>query len=138
MPSARGNGWSDVRNALNHVPGLESDAVNDIVDYAKAKVHASRPDGDPRATESVSVPDATPTPLHDTTDLDTSPEQADWRPPAAMNPWSRAFDGDSLPDEPYMGSNKRPKQLGDILPYPDATQAPDCDAAPAYQPSMGV
>lgn len=37
----------------------------------------------------------------------TGPERADvWRPSNAMNPWARAFDGDSLPDEPYMGSNK--------------------------------
>ena len=32
-----------------------------------------------------------------------------WRPPMFLNPWARAFDGDSLPDEPFMGSNKRPK-----------------------------
>ncbi|MDR3912105.1 MAG: hypothetical protein Q3X74_02885 [Bifidobacterium sp.] len=46
-----------------------------------------------------------------------------WRPPASLNPWARAFDGDSLPDEPYMGSNKKPKQLSDMLPYPDPTSA---------------
>lgn len=41
-----------------------------------------------------------------------------WRPPMFLNPWARAFDGDSLPDEPFMGSNKRPKQLSDMLPDP--------------------
>ena len=41
-----------------------------------------------------------------------------WRPPMFLNPWARAFDGDSLPDEPFMGSNKRPKQLSDMLPRP--------------------
>lgn len=42
-----------------------------------------------------------------------------WRPPVFLNPWARAFDGDSLPDEPFMGSNKRPRQLSDMLPDPD-------------------
>lgn len=46
-----------------------------------------------------------------------------WRPPASLNPWARAFDGDSLPDEPFMGSNKKPKQLSDLLPYPDPASA---------------
>ena len=47
------------------------------------------------------------------------PATDEWRPPASLNPWARAFDGDSLPDEPYMGSNKKPKQLSDMLPDPD-------------------
>lgn len=34
------------------------------------------------------------------------PATDEWCPPASLNPWARAFDGDSLPDEPYMGSNK--------------------------------
>ncbi|WP_134871232.1 hypothetical protein [Bifidobacterium pseudocatenulatum] len=69
----------------------------------------------------------------------TGPERADvWRPSNAMNPWARAFDGDNLPDEPYMGSNKRPKQLGDMLPYPDAAQTPERDREPASRPSMGM
>lgn len=42
-----------------------------------------------------------------------------WKPPMFLNPWARAFDGDTLPDEPFMGSNKRPKQLSDMLPDPD-------------------
>ncbi len=47
------------------------------------------------------------------------PATDEWRPPASLNPWARAFDGDSLPDEPYMGSSKKPKQLSDMLPDPD-------------------
>lgn len=47
------------------------------------------------------------------------PATDEWRPPASLNPWARAFDGDSLPDEPYMGSNKKPKQFSDMLPDPD-------------------
>ena len=47
------------------------------------------------------------------------PATDEWRPPASLNPWARAFDGDSLPDEPYMGSKKKPKQLSDMLPDPD-------------------
>ena len=31
----------------------------------------------------------------------------------SLNPWARAFDGNELPDEPFMGSNKKPKQLPD-------------------------
>lgn len=53
---------------------------------------------------------------------ETEPESSatdEWRPPASLNPWARAFDDDSLPDEPYMGSNKKPKQLSDMLPDPD-------------------
>lgn len=46
----------------------------------------------------------------------------DWRPPASMNPWARAFDADQLPDEPYMGSNKKPKPR--MLPYPDPAAIP--------------
>lgn len=46
-----------------------------------------------------------------------------WRPPVFLNPWARAFDGDSLPDEPFMGSNKRPRQLSDMLPDPDPDPA---------------
>ena len=34
------------------------------------------------------------------------PATDEWCPPASLNPWARAFDGDSLPDEPYMGSKK--------------------------------
>lgn len=58
----------------------------------------------------------------DKTGTDEEPEPPatdEWRPPASLNPWARAFDGDSLPDEPYMGSNKKPKQLSDMLPDPD-------------------
>ena len=47
------------------------------------------------------------------------PATDEWRPPASLNPWARAFDGDSLPDEPYMGSNKKPNHLSDLLPDPD-------------------
>ncbi len=43
------------------------------------------------------------------------PATDEWRPPASLNPWARAF-GDSLPDEPYMGSNKKPKQLSNTSP----------------------
>lgn len=53
-----------------------------------------------------------------------------WRPPASLNPWARAFDGDSLPDEPYMGSNKKPKQLSDMLPYPNPASAGATDDKP--------
>ena len=45
-------------------------------------------------------------------------------------PWARAFDGDSLPDEPYMGSNKKPKQLSDMLPYPNPASADTADDKP--------
>ena len=44
-----------------------------------------------------------------------------WRTPAFMNPWARAFDADQLPDEPYMGSNKKPPAP---LPYPDPADIP--------------
>ena len=47
-----------------------------------------------------------------------------------LNPWARAFDGDSLPDEPYMGSNKKPKQLSDMLPYPNPASADTADDKP--------
>ena len=53
-----------------------------------------------------------------------------WRPPMFLNPWARAFDGDSLPDEPYMGSNKKPKQLSDMLPYPNPASADTADDKP--------
>ena len=53
-----------------------------------------------------------------------------WRPPMFLNPWARAFDGDSLPDEPFMGSNKRPKQLSDMLPYPNPASADTADDKP--------
>lgn len=58
------------------------------------------------------------------------PATDEWRPPASLNPWARAFDGDSLPDEPYMGSNKKPKQLSDMLPDPDPASADTADDKP--------
>ena len=54
--------------------------------------------------------------------IDEEPQRRDvWRPPISMNPWARAFDADQLPDEPYMGSNKRPTAP---LPYPDPADIP--------------
>lgn len=63
------------------------------------------------------------------------PATDEWRPPASLNPWARAFDGDSLPDEPYMGSNKKPKQLSDMLPYPNPASADTADDKP--RPHIG-
>ena len=58
------------------------------------------------------------------------PATDEWCPPASLTPWARAFDGDSLPDEPYMGSNKKPKQLSDMLPYPNPASADTADDKP--------
>ena len=57
---------------------------------------------------------------------------AQWRPPTFLNPWARAFDGDSLPDEPFMGSNKRPRQLSDMLPDPDPALTAEEDDRPRH------
>lgn len=59
-----------------------------------------------------------------------------WRPPMFLNPWARAFDGDSLPDEPFMGSNKRPKQLSDMLPDPNPAWSAEEDGRPQCAPEI--
>lgn len=59
-----------------------------------------------------------------------------WRPPTFLNPWARAFDGDSLPDEPFMGSNKRPRQLSDMLPDPDPALTAEEDDRPQHTPEI--
>lgn len=41
-----------------------------------------------------------------------------WRPPMFLNPWARAFDGDSLPDEPFMEATK------------DRNNSPTCSQTP--------
>lgn len=48
------------------------------------------------------------------------PATDEWRPPASLNPWARAFDGDSLPDEPYMGSNKKTETTLQHAPVPES------------------
>lgn len=48
------------------------------------------------------------------------PATDEWRPPASLNPWARAFDGDSLPDEPYMGSNKKTETTLRHAPVPES------------------
>lgn len=60
---------------------------------------------------------------HDHPMDELAPAPEPWNPPMSLNPWARAFDGNELPDEPFMGSNKKPKQLSDMLPYPDPAQA---------------
>lgn len=59
-----------------------------------------------------------------------------WRPPMFLNPWARAFDGDSLPDEPFMGSNKRAKQLSDMLPDPNPAWSAEEDGRPQCAPEI--
>lgn len=59
-----------------------------------------------------------------------------WRPPMFLNPWARAFDGDSLPDEPFMGSSKRPKQLSDMLPDPNPAWSAEEDGRPQCAPEI--
>lgn len=59
-----------------------------------------------------------------------------WRPPMFLNPWARAFDGDSLPDEQFMGSNKRPKQLSDMLPDPNPAWSAEEDGRPQCAPEI--
>ena len=53
-----------------------------------------------------------------------------------LNPWARAFDGDSLPDEPFMGSNKRPKQLSDMLPDPNPAWSAEEDGRSQCAPEI--
>lgn len=65
MPASRGRSWNDVRDALNRVPGLGPDAVDDIVDYAKARIRTAQPDGDPRPMEPATVQAAMDAPFHD-------------------------------------------------------------------------
>ena len=59
-----------------------------------------------------------------------------WRPPMFLNPWARAFDGDNLPDEPFMGSNKRPRQLSDMLPDPNPAWSAEEDGRPQCAPEI--
>lgn len=59
-----------------------------------------------------------------------------WRPPMFLNPWARAFDGDTLPDEPFMGSNKRPGQLSDMLPDPNPAWSAEEDDRPQCAPEI--
>lgn len=59
-----------------------------------------------------------------------------WRPPMFLNPWARAFDGDRLPDEPFMGSNKRPRQLSDMLPDPNPAWSAEEDGRPQCAPEI--
>lgn len=59
-----------------------------------------------------------------------------WRPPMFLNPWARAFDGDSLPAEPFMGSNKRPRQLSDMLPDPNPAWSAEEDGRPQCAPEI--
>ena len=59
-----------------------------------------------------------------------------WRPPMFLNPWARAFDGDTLPDEPFMGSNKSPRQLSDMLPDPNPAWSAEEDGRPQCTPEI--
>ena len=59
-----------------------------------------------------------------------------WRPPMFLNPWARAFDGDTLPDEPFMGINKRPRQLSDMLPDPNPAWSAEEDGRPQCAPEI--
>ncbi len=59
-----------------------------------------------------------------------------WRPPMFLNPWAPAFDGDPLPDEPFMGSNKRPRQLSDMLPDPNPAWSAEEDGRPQCAPEI--
>ena len=59
-----------------------------------------------------------------------------WRPPMFLNPWARAFDGDCLPDEPFMGSNKRPIQLSDMLADPNPAWSAEEDGRPQCAPEI--
>jgi len=43
------------------------------------------------------------------------PKATGWRMPTNMNPWARAFDGETLPDEPTRTMNTEHV----MLPYPD-------------------
>lgn len=72
-----------------------------------------------RTDEELNTPDTARTIPTRRREEPEPPATDEWRPPASLNPWARAFDGDSLPDEPYMGSNKKTKQLSDMLPDPD-------------------
>lgn len=53
-----------------------------------------------------------------------------------LNPWARAFDGDTLPDEPFMGSNKSPRQLSDMLPDPNPAWSAEEDGRPQCTPEI--
>ena len=61
------------------------------------------------------------------------------RPVEAANvpePMGARVDGDSLPDEPFMGSNKRPRQLSDMLPDPNPAWSAEEDGRPQCAPEI--
>ena len=58
------------------------------------------------------------------------PATDEWRPPASLNPWARAFDGDSLPDDRGLGSSIKPKPLSEMLPSPNPASADTADDKP--------
>lgn len=58
-----------------------------------------------------------------------------WRPPMFLNPWARVRRRQSA-GRTVHGSNKRPKQLSDMLPDPNPAWSAEEDGRPQCAPEI--